>query len=351
VLMSLHRTRAQLHAAFTYVGLNLLASAFLLTAIGLLYGQAGTLNLADLARAWPERRTPALDAALSMLFLTAFGIKAGLFPLFFWLPASYHTPSFTTSALFAALLTKVGVYALIRVFTLVYPVEGTPIQPVLLWGAVLTLAVGAFGALAMNSTRRVLGFTVISSIGGMILGLAVATPLAVMGALVYLVQDVLVKAGLFLGAGAAGRLTGSERFGSTGGLWRRAPWFALVFLIPALSLAGVPPLSGFWPKLILVQATLEAGRPGLTFALLAAGLLTLFAMGRVWAEVFWAEPAEAAATAAALPAAMLAPLVALAAAVVLLGVGAGPLIGAATTVAAGILDPAAYVAAVLGAQP
>ena len=92
VLMSLHRTRAQLHAAFTYVGLNLLASAFLLTAIGLLYGQAGTLNLADLARAWPERRTPALDAALSMLFLTAFGIKAGLFPLFFWLPASYHTP-------------------------------------------------------------------------------------------------------------------------------------------------------------------------------------------------------------------------------------------------------------------
>ena len=92
VLMSLHRTRAQLHAAFTYVGLNLLASAFLLTAIGLLYGQAGTLNLADLARVWPDRRTPGLDAALSMLFLTAFGIKAGLFPLFFWLPASYHAP-------------------------------------------------------------------------------------------------------------------------------------------------------------------------------------------------------------------------------------------------------------------
>ena len=121
VLMSLHRTRAQLHAAFTYVALNLLASAFLLTAIGLLYGQAGTLNLADLARAWPERRTPALDAALSMLFLTAFGIKAGLFPLFFWLPASYHTPPAAVGALFAGLLTKVGVYAMIRVFTLLFP--------------------------------------------------------------------------------------------------------------------------------------------------------------------------------------------------------------------------------------
>ena len=121
VLMSLHRTRAQLHAAFTYVGLNLLASAFLLTAIGLLYGQAGTLNLADLARAWPERRTPGLDAALSMLFLTAFGIKAGLFPLFFWLPASYHTPPAAVGALLAGLLTKVGVYAMIRVFTLLFP--------------------------------------------------------------------------------------------------------------------------------------------------------------------------------------------------------------------------------------
>ena len=121
VLMSLHRTRAQLHAAFTYVGLNLLASAFFLTAIGLLYGQAGTLNFADLARAWPERRTPGLDAALSMLFLTAFGIKAGLFPLFFWLPASYHTPPAAVGALLAGLLTKVGVYAMIRVFTLLFP--------------------------------------------------------------------------------------------------------------------------------------------------------------------------------------------------------------------------------------
>ena len=120
VLMSLYRTRSQLHAAFTYVTLNLLASALLLTAIGLLYGQAGTLNIADLARIWPERRTPALDATLSMLFVTAFGIKAGLFPLFFWLPASYHTPPAAVGALFAGLLTKVGVYALIRVFTLLF---------------------------------------------------------------------------------------------------------------------------------------------------------------------------------------------------------------------------------------
>ena len=141
VLMSLHRTRAQLHAAFTYVGLNLLASAFLLTAIGLLYGQAGTLNFADLARAWPERRTPALDAALSMLFLTAFGIKAGLFPLFFWLPASYHTPPAAVGALLAGLLTKVGVYAMIRVFTLLFPDPGASVYTVILVLSAATMVV------------------------------------------------------------------------------------------------------------------------------------------------------------------------------------------------------------------
>ena len=139
VLMSLHRTRAQLHAAFTYVGLNLLASAFLLTAIGLLYGQAGTLNLADLARAWPERHTPGLDAALSMLFLTAFGIKAGLFPLFFWLPASYHTPPAAVGALLAGLLTKVGVYAMIRVFTLLFPDPNAGVYGVLLVLSAVTM--------------------------------------------------------------------------------------------------------------------------------------------------------------------------------------------------------------------
>jgi len=145
VLMSLHRTRAQLHAAFMYVALNLLASAFLLTAIGLLYGQAGTLNLADLARAWPERRTPGLDAALSMLFLTAFGIKAGLFPLFFWLPASYHTPPAAVGALLAGLLTKVGVYAMIRVFTLLFPNPNASVYSVLLVLSAVTMVVGLIG--------------------------------------------------------------------------------------------------------------------------------------------------------------------------------------------------------------
>ena len=152
--------------------LNLLASALLLTAIGLLYGQAGTLNFADLARIWPGRRTPALDATLSMLFVTAFGIKAGLFPLFFWLPASYHTPPAAVGALFAGLLTKVGVYALIRVFTLLFREASGAMSTVVLVLSATTMIVGMIGALSQKDFRRVISFNLVGHIGFTTLGLA-----------------------------------------------------------------------------------------------------------------------------------------------------------------------------------
>jgi multicomponent Na+:H+ antiporter subunit D len=344
--------RAQLDGAIKYVGLNLIATVAFLSGVGLLYGATGALNMADLhgRLAGREGETAVIAAAAFLIF--AFGSKAALFPVFFWLPASYHTPSFASSALFAALLTKVGVYALIRVFTLVFPTDGTPIQTVLVAAAVLTMVVGALGALSQDSLRRVLGFSVISSVGYMILGLAVATPLAILGALFYLFQDVVVKANLFLSAGAIRRLTGSELFARSGGMWRAHPWVALLFLIPALSLAGVPPFSGFWAKFLLARATLEAGEWGLALAVLAVGLLTLWAMARIWAAMIWAPAHEREPAAPGpLPLAMLAPLVVLAAMVVWAGIFAGPFIDASGVIAAGLIDPAAYVAAVLGARP
>jgi multicomponent Na+:H+ antiporter subunit D len=197
--------------------------------------------------------------------------------------------------------------------------------------------------------RRVLGFTIISSIGYMILGLALATPLALVGAVFYLFQDVVVKTGLFLGAGAAARLAGSEQFSRAGGLWRARPWFAVLFLIPALSLAGVPPFSGFWAKLLLAQATLAEAHYGLTLAVLGVGLLTLFAMGRVWAEMFWdAHPDGDDAISARLPVTAIVPVAAMAAIVVWVGIDAGPFVDMAAAVGGGLADPAAYVAAVLG---
>jgi multicomponent Na+:H+ antiporter subunit D len=340
--------KAQLDGAMKYVGLNLIATVAFLAGVGLLYGATGALNMADLHFVLQGRATETPIIASAAFLIFAFASKAALFPTFFWLPASYHTPSFAVSALFAALLTKVGVYALIRVFTLVYDIEGTPIQATLLAAACATLAVGALGALAQTGVRRVLGFGVIASVGMMILGLAVHTPLAIAGALFYLFQDVVVKANLFMGAGAIHRLAGSDRFGRAGGVWRAAPWASLLFLVPALSLAGVPPFSGFWAKLALLQAALEVDRPWLGFAVLATGFLTLFAVARVWAEVFWtSHPEGDQACAARLPATMAMPLLVMTLIVVGVGVAAGPFVEIAIAAGAGLLDPAAYLAAVL----
>lgn len=337
-----------LGGAMIYVGLNLIATVAFISGVGLLYGATGALNMADLHQRLAGRGDePAILAAAAFLIF-AFGSKAALFPAFFWLPASYHTPSFTTSALFAALLTKVGVYALIRVFTLVFPVEGTAIEAVLLWGAALTMVAGTCGALIETSTRRVLNHTVISSIGFMILGLALRTPLAMLGAVYSLFQDVIVKASLYLVAGAAARLSGSESFARSGGLWRTHPWLGALFLVPALSLAGVPPFPGFWGKLVLLRATLEIGAGALAALILVVSLLTLLAVARIWAEVFWKPAREAPSAAATLAATSWATLALLAALVAAAGVGAGPFIAGAASVGAGLLDPVAYVAAVLG---
>jgi multicomponent Na+:H+ antiporter subunit D len=353
VLMSLHRTRAQLHAAFTYVGLNLLASAFLLTAIGLLYGQAGTLNLADLARAWPERRTPGLDAALSMLFLTAFGIKAGLFPLFFWLPASYHTPPAAVGALLAGLLTKVGVYAMIRVFTLLFPDPNAIVYSVLLVLSAVTMVVGLIGALAQRDFRRVLSFNLVGHIGFTTVGLALFTPAALGGSILYVLHHMLVISTLFLMSGLFLRQRRTTDLNALGGLYRSQPAVACLALIPLFSLAGVPPLSGFVAKVGVVGPMLGTGQYLVAAVALCVSLLTVLSMARLWEESFW-KPAPVSSSASAprprLALAMVAPIVFLAGLTIALTVFAGPVSSMTMHAAEQLLDRSTYVRAVLGEE-
>jgi multicomponent Na+:H+ antiporter subunit D len=353
VLMSLHRTRAQLHAAFTYVGLNLLASAFLLTAIGLLYGQAGTLNLADLARAWPERRTPGLDAALSMLFLTAFGIKAGLFPLFFWLPASYHTPPAAVGALLAGLLTKVGVYSMIRVFTLLFPDPNASVYGVLLVLSAVTMVVGLIGALAQRDFRRVLSFNLVGHIGFTTVGLALWTPAALGGSILYVLHHMLVISTLFLVSGLFLRQRRTTDLHALGGLYRSQPAVACLALIPLFSLAGIPPLSGFVAKVGVVAPMLGAGQYVLAAVALCVSLLTVLSMARLWEESFW-KPASAPSSASAarprLGTAILAPIVFLVSLTLALTVSAGPVSSMTMRAAEQLLDRNSYVRAVLGEE-
>ena len=348
VLMALHRTRAQIQAAFTYVALNLLASAFLLTAIGLLYGQAGTLNLADLARAWPERRTPALDAALSMLFLTAFGIKAGLFPLFFWLPASYHTPPAASAALFAGLLTKVGVYALIRVFTLLFPGRASPAYDVLLVLSAITMVVGLVAALAQSDFRRVLSFNLVGHIGFTTVGLALWTNAAVAGSILYMLHHMLVITSLFLVSGWLLRQRRTTDLAALGGLYHAQPWVAAVAMVPLFSLAGIPPLSGFIAKLAIVSAALDDRRYWLTAVALAVSLLTMLSMARLWNAAFW-KPSPTEAARAPIAGIVTAPAAVLALLTLGLTAAAGPVFDLASRAAEQLLHPHEYMRAVLGA--
>jgi multicomponent Na+:H+ antiporter subunit D len=291
-LLTLGGERAQMEGAIKYVTLNLFSSAIFLSSIGLMYGMVGTLNMADIADKLSEVEHTGMVNVLAMMFMVAFGIKAAAFPLFFWLPASYHTPRVAVSALFAGLLTKVGIYALYRMFTLIFNGDVAYTHSILLWSAGFTMVTGVLGAAAQFEFRRILAFHSVSQIGYMILGLALYTPLALIGGLFYVIHHSLVKTCLFLISGLVYRLTGTYELKELGGVYRHRPGIAFLFLIAALSLAGIPPLSGFFAKFIIVRAGLEIGAFTLSGIALAVGMLTLFSMIKIWAEVFWKAAPE-----------------------------------------------------------
>jgi multicomponent Na+:H+ antiporter subunit D len=351
-LLVLGRTRAQLAGGLTYVVINLISTLLFLAALGLIYAMTGTLNMAHLHLKLRAAADAGQVAAVSVLFLTAFGIKAGLFPLFFWLPASYHTPPVAVSAIFSGLLTKVGVYALIRTFTLLFPLDGGGLQNLVLAAAALTMVTGVLGAAAHSEVRRILSFHIISQVGYMVLGLGLLTPLALAGAVFYLLHHIVVKANLFLISGLIRQWGGSFALAELGGLYRTRGFGALLFFIPAFSLAGFPPLSGFWAKMILIRASLDAGHFVLAGVAALVGLLTVYSMTKIWNEAFWKPKAAAASPPAdgrsPVSAWMLAPVAALAALTVLIGLAPEQLFQMARLAAEELLDPSAYVHSVLG---
>jgi multicomponent Na+:H+ antiporter subunit D len=355
-LLVLGGSREQIDGGVKYVALNLISTILFLAGTGLLYGMTGTLNLADLSLAVREVENQGLLTVVAMMFMVAFGVKAAVFPLFFWLPAAYHTPAFSVSAVFAGLLTKVGVYALIRMFTLVFVADVAFTHTILLWVACFTMTVGVLGAAAQSDFRKILSFHIVSQIGYMILGLALFTPLAIVGAVFYLVHHIIVKANLFLVSGVAHRLTGSTDLRGIGGLYKSSPLLAVLFFVPAFSLAGFPPLSGFWAKYLLVKASLDLQAWFVAFIALAVGLLTIFSMTKIWGEAFWkphpegAEPRVMALERAHLWPLML-PIAGLALLTVFIGLNPEPFIQFAERSAAQLLDPTDYVDAVLGVAP
>jgi len=355
VLLALGGGGKQIAGAMQYVLLNLLSSALFLASVGVLYSIAGTLNMADLAQQIPNIQQPGIVTAVSLMLLVAFGIKAAIFPLFFWLPVSYHTPPVSVSAIFAALLTKVGVYALIRMFTLIFVGDSDLIHNLLLVLAAFTMVSGVFGAASDYDFRRILSFHIISQIGYMIMGLGIFTTMSLAGVIFFLLHNMVAKTTLFLVSGIAFRLRGTYQLKELGGLYRRYPLFGVMFLVPALGLAGIPPLSGFWAKFILVWAGLAAEQYLIIGISLFVGVFTLYSMIKIWAEGYLkADPNPESPSADFWQPAMLLmilPVIWLGLVVVLMGVAAEPLYNLCYDAAAQLIDPSEYIQAVLGATP
>ncbi|MEZ5198325.1 MAG: proton-conducting transporter membrane subunit [Bacteroidales bacterium] len=292
VLITLGSSKEQLSGGIKYLALNLVGSLLFLAGIGLLFGKTGTLNMAQLAEILREDDSAILLNTSAMLFFVAFGIKAAIFPLFFWLPASYHTPNITITSLFAGLLTKVGVYTMIRFFTLFFVQDQPFWHTLLLTLAGLTMFIGGSAAIAQYEIRRILSYHIISQIGYMVMGLGIFTPLGLAGGIFFTLHNMIAKTNAFLVSGMVFKLKGNYHLKNIGGLVKQSPLLAVLFIIPAFALAGVPPLSGFFAKFILIKAGFEDGHYFVTSVAVFTGLLTLYSMIKIWNEAFLKKPPE-----------------------------------------------------------
>lgn len=288
VLMTLGGRKPQIEGGIKYVAMNLLASVTFLTGIAILYGLTGSLNMADLSRKVALLENGNLVNITALLFFVGFGIKSAVFPLYFWLPSSYHTPPSAIAAIFGGLLTKVGVYALIRVFTLVF-IPDAFMASAMMAVATATFLTGAFGALINKDIRRMLSYLIVCHIGYMLAGLSMLTEVALAGAVFYLVHDIMVKTNLFLVSGLIYRMKCTVNMEKLGGLYEAYPKFSLLVAVILFSMVGIPPLSGFWPKIYLFEATLATDSYVLMAAVVIASFFTLYVIARMWAEVFWKE--------------------------------------------------------------
>lgn len=286
VLITLGSEKAQLEGAVKYFALNMLASIIFLTALGILYGMVGTLNMADLSGKVAALENRGLIYVCALFFFVGFGIKSAVFPLYFWLPDSYHTPPSAVSAIFSGLLTKVGIYALIRVFSLIF-VGDIFIDQVLIGVAVLTIFSGGIGALVQKNIRKVFSYLIICHIGYMLSGLGVFNEIALAGAVFYLFHDIVVKTNLLMIAGLIRKIRGTENTHEMGGLYTSHPKITLLISISLFSLVGIPPLSGFWPKLSLILGSLEAEHYLIAGMIIFGSVITLIIIARMWAQVIW----------------------------------------------------------------
>ncbi|WBL14289.1 Na+/H+ antiporter subunit D [Sutcliffiella sp. NC1] len=340
-------TKIQLRESLKYVLINVISSALFVIAVAYIYAVLGTLNIADLgARVAEYGQTPLLTV-IAILFLVVFGLKGGLFPLYFWLPGSYKAPPYAVTALFGALLTKVGVYAIFRMFSVIFPHEPQITHQIIAVLAGITILIGAIGAVAYSDVKQIIIYNIITAIGVIVFGVVIATETGYAGAIYYLVHDMVIKGALFLLAGAMFTITGTNKIKEMGGLIKRHPLLGWMFFLAALALAGIPPLSGFVGKVLLTQAGLSEGHYWFVAVMLLSSLLVLYSVMKIFLNCFFREEVLTEKEEKGSIKGLVYPSVILIAISVFLGVGAEVVTPYIMQAAETLADPTAYIQAVL----
>ncbi|WP_019156134.1 Na+/H+ antiporter subunit D [Robertmurraya massiliosenegalensis] len=289
VLLVLGGTKIQLRESIKYLLVNIISSALFVIAVAYLYSMVGTLNMAHISARVSEIGQPAILSVIAVLLLIVFGLKGAIFPLYFWMPGSYYAPPAPVLALFGALLTKVGVYSITRTFTLFFYHDVGFTHQLLQVLAILTIIIGVIGAIAYWDVKKIIIYNIVVAVGVILYGISVMNINAFTGSIYYLIHDMIIKAGLFLLAGIVIAITGTSNLRNMSGLIKRYPGLGWTFFIAALALAGIPPLSGFIGKVLIVQGGFEGESYFGAAVVLLSSLLVLFSIMKIFINGFWGE--------------------------------------------------------------
>ncbi|MEA3320257.1 MAG: Na+/H+ antiporter subunit D [Bacillota bacterium] len=346
-LIVLGGTRIQLRESIKYLLVNIISSALFVIALAYLYGLVGTLNMADVSDKIAQSGQTDIVTVVAILFLIVFGLKGGIFPLYFWLPGSYQAPPYAITAIFGALLTKVGVYSIYRIFTLIFYHEPQITHQIIAALAIITILIGAIGAIAYWDVKKILIYNIVTAVGVIIYGISIATETGYAGGIYYLVHDMVIKGALFLLAGAMFTITGTDNIKKMGGLIKRHPLLGWMFFTACLALAGIPPLSGFVGKILLVQGGLEQEHYIFVGVMLFSSLLVLYSVMKIFMNCFFREEVLSSKEEKGSTRGLVYPSVILIALSAFLGLGAEFVYPYVFEAAETLMDPSIYIQAVL----
>lgn len=337
--------KTQLRESLKYVLINLFSSVIFVTTVAFLYSVVGTVNMAHIAERVHEVEQQGVLTAIAIVLFLVFATKAALFPLYYWMPKAYIEPSPVTSALFGALLTKVGIYSIFRVFSLIFVFETEITHTLFLWIAGFSMLFGVIGALSTNNIKLIIAYNVIPSIGFILLGLSLFNESGMSGSIYYLVHDMLIKAALFMLIGIIVYVAGTSDLRKMGGLIHQYPTLGWLLFLSAFILAGIPPFSGFIGKLLLLKGAFENGNIAIVIIGLLTSLLILYSVMKIFIQGFWGEKNE---TIVKKPiGGFVIPVVCLLVFSVFLGVGAETIYPSIESISQYLLDPELYINSVL----